>query len=152
MKLRSLLFVLVASFVIGGNVPVYAEDVVPTRAEEVATLQVKYKGMFDIQYARFLALKPKLINDAPSTSILKAAIIDFLDVRGMIERSLVDPATEVASTKAYAAEEFGEFEVTLGKLEYAATTNKTIICVKGKVTKKVAALKPACPKGYTKKK
>ena len=130
----------------------YAEDVVPTRAEEVATLQVKYKGMFDIQYARFLALKPKLINDAPSTSILKAAIIDFLDVRGMIERSLVDPATEVASTKAYAAEEFGEFEVTLGKLEYAATTNKTIICVKGKVTKKVAALKPACPKGYTKKK
>ena len=152
MKLRSLLFVLVASFVIGGNVPVYAEDVVPTRAEEVATLQVKYKGMFDIQYARFLALKPKLINDAPSTSILKAAIIDFLDVRGMIERSLLDPATEVASTKAYAAEEFGEFEVTLGKLEYAATTNKTIICVKGKVTKKVAALKPACPKGYTKKK
>ena len=152
MKLRSLFFVLVASFIIGGNAPVFAEDVLPTRAEEVATLQVKYKGMFDIQYARFLALKPKLINDAPSTSILKAAIIDFLDVRGMIERSLVDPATEVASTKAYAAEEFGEFEVTLGKLEYAATTNKTIICVKGKVTKKVAALKPACPKGYTKKK
>ena len=152
MKLRSLLFVLVASFIIGGNVPVYAEDVVPTRAEEVATLQVKYKGMFDIQYARFLALKPKLVNDSSSAAILKAAVVDFLDVRGMIERSLVDPATEVASTKAYAAEEFGEFEVTLGKLEYAANTNKTITCVKGKTTKKIAALKPVCPKGYTKKK
>ena len=103
--------------------------------------------MFDIQYARFLALKPKLANDASSTSILKAAVVDFLDVRGMIERSLVDPSTEVASTKAYAAEEFGEFEVTLGKLEYAANTNKTITCVKGKTTKKIAALKPVCPQG-----
>lgn len=152
MKLRSLLFALIASFIIGGNVPVYAEDVAPTRAEEVATLQVKYKGMFDIQYARFLALKPKLVNDSSSASILKAAVVDFLDVRGMIERSLLDPSTEVASTKAYAAEEFGEFEVTLGKLEYAANTNKTITCVKGKTTKMIAALKPVCPKGYTKKK
>ena len=93
-----------------------------------------------------------LINDSSSTSILKAAIVDFLDVRGMIERSLVDPSTEVASTKAYAAEELGEFEVTLGQLEYTALKNKTITCVKGKTTKKVAALKPVCPKGYTKKK
>ncbi len=152
MKLRSLLFVLVASFIIGGNVPVYAEDVVPTRAEEVAILQVKYKGTFDTQYARFLALKPKLVNDSSSTAILKAAIVDFLEVRAMIERSLMDAATEVASTKAYAAEEFGEFEVTLGQLEYTAFKNKTITCVKGKTTKKIAALKPVCPKGYTKKK
>jgi len=27
----------------------------------------------------------------------------------------------------------------------------TIVCVKGKLTKKVTALKPVCPKGYTKK-
>lgn len=152
MKLRSLLFVLVASFIVGGAAPVFAEDAVPTRAEEVAVLQVKYAAMFDTQYARFLALKPKLVNDASSTSILKSAIIDFLEVRSMIEKNLVDPNTEVASTKAYASEEFGEFEVTLGKLEYAALKNKLITCVKGKNVKKIAALKPACPKGYTKKK
>jgi hypothetical protein len=152
MKLRSLLFVLVASFIVGGAAPVYAEDVVPTRAEEVAVLQVKYAAMFDTQYARFLALKPKLVNDASSSSILKSAIIDFLDVRSMIEKNLVDPNTEVASTKAYASEEFGEFEVTLGKLEYAALKNKLITCVKGKNVKKIAARKPVCPKGYTKKK
>ena len=152
MKLRSLLFVLIASFIIGGAAPVYAEDAVPTRAEEVAVLQVKYAAMFDTQYARFLALKPKLVNDASSTSILKSAIIDFLEVRSMIEKNLVDPNTEVASTKAYASEEFGEFEVTLGKLEYAALKNKLITCVKGTKIKKIAALKPVCPKGYTKKK
>jgi hypothetical protein len=152
MKLRSLLFVLIASFIIGGAAPVYAEDVVPTRAEEVAVLQVKYAAMFDTQYARFLALKPKLVNDASSSSILKSAIIDFLEVRSMIEKNLVDPNTEVSSTKAYASEEFGEFEVTLGKLEYAALKNKLITCVKGKNIKKIAALKPVCPKGYTKKK
>jgi len=152
MKLRSLLFVLIASFIIGGAAPVYAEDVVPSRSEEVAVLQVKYAAMFDTQYERFLALKPKLVNDASSSSILKSAIIDFLDVRSMIEKNLVDPNTEVASTKAYASEEFGEFEVTLGKLEYAALKNKLITCVKGKNVKKIAALKPVCPKGYTKKK
>lgn len=151
MKLRAALFILIATFIVGVNAPAYSEEIAPTRAEEVATLQVTYKANFDTQYARFLALKPKLVNDSSSTSILKAAIIDFLDVRAMIERSLLDSATEVASTKAYAAEEFGEFEVTLGQLEYAAAKNKTITCVKAKTVKKVAAIKPICPKGYTKK-
>ena len=151
MKLKAALFILIATLIVGVNAPAYSEEIVPTRAEEVATLQVKYKANFDTQYARFLALKPKLINDAVSKAILKAAIVDFLDVRAMIERSLLDPATEVASTKAYASEEFGEFEVTLGQLEYAAARNKTINCVNGKTVKKVSAIKPVCPKGYTKK-
>lgn len=151
MKRKAALFILITTFIVGVNAPAYSEEIAPTRVEEVATLQVTYKANFDTQYARFLALKPKLVNDSSSTSILKAAIIDFLDVRAMIERSLLDSATEVASTKAYAAEEFGEFEVTLGQLEYAAAKNKTITCVKGKTVKKVAAIKPICPKGYTKK-
>jgi hypothetical protein len=29
---------------------------------------------------------------------------------------------------------------------------KTIVCVKGKMTMKVVAVKPVCPKGFTKKK
>ncbi len=33
----------------------------------------------------------------------------------------------------------------------AAKKKKTIICVKGKLTKKVTAVKPVCPKGYKKK-
>jgi M6 family metalloprotease-like protein len=33
----------------------------------------------------------------------------------------------------------------------AATKKKTITCVKGKLTKKVTAVKPVCPKGYKKK-
>ena len=33
----------------------------------------------------------------------------------------------------------------------AATKKTTITCVKGKLTKKVTAVKPVCPKGYKKK-
>jgi hypothetical protein len=126
MKLKATPFILIALFILSAISPAHSEEIAPTRAEEVATLQVKYKANFDTQYARFLALKPKLVNDASSRAILKAAIVDFLDVRAMIERSLLDSATELASTKAYAAEEFGEFEVTLGQLEYVALKNKTI--------------------------
>jgi hypothetical protein len=151
MKLKATPFILIALFIFGAISPAHSEEIAPTRAEEVATLQVKYKANFDTQYARFLALKPKLVNDASSRAILKAAIVDFLDVRAMVERSLLDSATELASTKAYAAEEFGEFEVTLGQLEYVALKNKTITCINGKTIKKIASLKPVCPKGYKKK-
>ena len=34
----------------------------------------------------------------------------------------------------------------------AATKKTTITCLKGKLVKKVTAVKPVCPKGYTKKK
>jgi hypothetical protein len=33
-----------------------------------------------------------------------------------------------------------------------AIQKKTIVCVKGKMSKKVIAVKPVCPKGFTKKK
>jgi hypothetical protein len=33
----------------------------------------------------------------------------------------------------------------------AATRKTTITCVKGKLTKKVTAMKPACPAGYKRK-
>ena len=33
----------------------------------------------------------------------------------------------------------------------AAAKKKTITCTKGKLTKKVTAVKPKCPKGYKKK-
>ncbi len=47
-----------------------------------------------------------------------------------------------------------ESDVDLVSLEvYAAPVKATsITCVKGKLTKKVTAIKPTCPKGYTKKK
>ena len=37
------------------------------------------------------------------------------------------------------------------KAAVAAKKKTTITCVKGKLTKKVTAVKPVCPKGYKKK-
>lgn len=41
--------------------------------------------------------------------------------------------------------------LTIDLIAPAAATKKTITCVKGKLTKKVIAINPACPRGYKKK-
>ena len=41
--------------------------------------------------------------------------------------------------------------LTIGLVAPAAAKKTTITCVKGKLTKKVTAVKPVCPKGYKKK-
>jgi hypothetical protein len=48
-----------------------------------------------------------------------------------------------------------KISISLGKVDVpvaASRRNPSIItCIKGKLTKKVSALEPKCPKGYTKK-
>ena len=43
MKLKATPFILIALFILGAISPAHSEEIAPTRAEEVATLQVKYK-------------------------------------------------------------------------------------------------------------
>jgi flagellar biosynthesis GTPase FlhF len=59
-------------------------------------------------------------------------------------------AKQEADAKA-AAELKANEEKIAAAAKVAATKKKTITCVKGKVTKKVTAVKPVCPKGYKKK-
>ena len=63
----------------------------------------------------------------------------------------MDITTDTEVLKSYAEEETGEFSFSIPLLEKEAANSKTIICVKGKVSKKVAGLKPVCPSGYKKK-
>jgi regulator of protease activity HflC (stomatin/prohibitin superfamily) len=60
-------------------------------------------------------------------------------------------AKQEADSKA-AAELKAKQEIeTKAAAKVAATKKTTITCVKGKLTKKVTAVKPVCPKGYKKK-
>jgi hypothetical protein len=59
-------------------------------------------------------------------------------------------AKQEADAKA-AAELKANEEKIAAAAKVAATKKKTITCIKGKVTKKVTAVKPVCPKGYKKK-
>ena len=152
MKLRSLSIVLVAAFILGGNVPVFAEDVVPTRADQVSAIQNQYGPKFDAQWARLLAIATKVKGDGPTYAQYKLIVADFKQVRLVIDTGLASATAELEGIAAYAEEETGEFSFTIQQLEDAVASIKSITCVKGKAVRKITAVKPVCPKGYTKKK
>jgi len=63
-------------------------------------------------------------------------------------------ATAEKAAAELKAKQVAEAKVAADKLaaaKAAALKKKTITCVKGKLTKKVTAVKPVCPSGYKKK-
>jgi hypothetical protein len=62
-------------------------------------------------------------------------------------------ATQIVLEKAEAkaAEELKAKQEAETKAALESKKKTTITCVKGKLTKKVTAVKPVCPKGYKKK-
>ena len=60
-------------------------------------------------------------------------------------------ADKVIADKAAADKVIADKAAAAAKAKAAAAKKKTITCVKGKLTKKVTAVKPVCPKGYKKK-
>lgn len=98
-----------------------------------------------------MVIKVKVMYDASMLSSFKAVLADFNGVRAFITTNLASETSDLEAVRSYAEEETGEFDNTIYLLEKQAATHKTITCVKGKTVKKVTALKPVCPKGYTKK-
>lgn len=159
MKTRSALLVLICSLLLGSSGPVFAVDpsptptasAIPSRADQVASIQDQYNPIFDAQYARLMAVKKKLVLDANAYRTFKAVLADFLEVRRVIDSNLQSSTSDLAAVKDYAEEETGEFASTLNDLEAQAAKIKRLSCVKGKVVKKVSGFAPKCPKGYKKK-
>ncbi|NBO07750.1 MAG: hypothetical protein EBV30_00020 [Actinobacteria bacterium] len=143
--------VLVLSLFVGFTGVARAADVLPTREQQVVAIHAQYDPIFDAQYARILAIKAKTANNPKLLSSYNFILKDFLHVREFINTSLTDITTDIEILKSYAEEETGEFSFSIPLLEKEAANSKTIICVKGKVSKKVAGLKPVCPAGYKKK-
>ena len=114
-------------------------------ADAKADAELKAKQEADEKAAA--ELKAKQEADAKAAAELKAK--QEADAKAATEKAAAElKAKQEADAKAAAAK-----ILAAAKAKAAAAKKKTTItCVKGKLTKKVTAVKPVCPKGYTKKK
>jgi hypothetical protein len=128
-------------------------------AADKAAADLKAKQDADAKAAA--DLKAKQEADAKAAADLKAkqeadakAAADLLakqeaEAKAAADKAAADKAAAdkaAADAKAKAAKILAD-----AKAKAAAAKKKTITCVKGKLTKKVTAVKPVCPKGYKKK-
>ena len=133
-------------------------------ADAKAAAELKAKQEADAKAAA--ELKAKQEADAKAAAELKAK--QEADAKAATEKAAAElkakqEADAKAATEKAAAELKDKQEadakaaaakiLAAAKAKAAAAKKKTTItCVKGKLTKKVTAVKPVCPKGYTKKK
>lgn len=89
---------------------------------------------------------------------LEAKIKAEADAKAAAELKLKQEADKVAADKAAAEKVIADAKAEAARIiadakaqALAATKQTTISCVKGKLVKKVTAVKPVCPKGYKKK-
>jgi chemotaxis protein histidine kinase CheA len=116
--------------------------------EEKAAADLKAKQEADAKAAA--DLKAKQEADAKAAADKAAADLKTkqeADAKVAADKAAADlKAKKAAEAKAAAAK-----ILAAAKAKAAATKKTTITCVKGKLTKKVTAVKPICPKGYKKK-
>jgi hypothetical protein len=97
-------------------------------------------------------LKAKQEADAKAAADLKAK--QEADAKAAADKAAIDKAAaELLAKQEADAKAAAAAILAAAKAKAAAAKKKrTITCVKGKLIKKVTAVKPVCPKGYTKKK
>ena len=102
-------------------------------------------------------LKAKIEADKVAADLKAAADKAAAELKAVAEKAAAD--LKVAADKAAAEKALADAKASAAKIlaaakakAAAALKKTTITCVKGKLTKKVTAVKPVCPKGYTKKK
>ena len=117
-------------------------------AEEKAAAELKAKQEAEAKAAA--DLKAKQEADAKAAADKAAADLKTkqeAEAKVAAEKAAADlKAKKAAEAKAAAAK-----ILAAAKAKAAAAKKTTITCVKGKLTKKVTAVKPVCPKGYKKK-
>ena len=102
-------------------------------------------------------LKAKIEADKVAADLKAAADKAAAELKAVAEKAAAD--LKAAADKAAAEKVLTDAKASAAKIladakvkAAAALKKTTITCVKGKLTKKVTAVKPVCPKGYTKKK
>ena len=120
--------------------------------EEIAAA----KAAADKKIADEKAAADKVIADKAAAD--KAAVDKVIADKAAADKAAADKviadkviADKVIADKAAADKVIADKAAAAAKAKAAAAKKKTITCVKGKLTKKVTAVKPVCPKGYKKK-
>lgn len=143
--------IIATSLVAAGTISAQADESATARAALITKIGAQWNPIFDSQYARIMALTDKA-KTAPSTSKeYKALLLDFNEVRRVINDGLSSSSSDLDAVAAYAEEETGEFMSSISHLEKSVSEIKSLTCVKGKLVKKVTEVAPKCPSGYKKK-
>ena len=102
-------------------------------------------------------LKAKIAADKTAADLKAAADKAAAELKAVAEKTAAE--LKAAADKAAAEKVLADAKASAAKIlaaakakAAAALKKTTITCVKGKLTKKVTAVKPVCPKGYVKKK
>ena len=127
-------------------------DPVADRAATVEILKAKYVSVLDEQHKTLLDIKEQMKVDPSLLKQVNAVLADFDSNYTAIVNGLANLNQDLQPIKDLCEEEVEEFGNSIYQLQQMIKSLKTITCVKGKTTKKVVAVKPVCPKGYTKKK
>ena len=151
MKRNSFFVILMASILGISSLPAFA-DAASDRADRVKIIQANYVSTLDDQHKSLLALKEQMKVEPSLLKQVNAVIADFDSNYSAIVNGLANVNQEIQPIEDLAKEEVEEFGNSIYELQQMVKNLKTITCVKGKTIKKIVALKPACPKGYTKKK
>lgn len=151
MSTRKVMAAVVATMLVLGVAPAKA-DPAADRAATVEILKVKYVKVLDEQRTTIVALKEKMKVDPSLLKQVNAVLADFDSNYAAIVKGLANENQAIQPIIDLCEEEVEEFANSIYQLQQMVKTLKTIQCVKGKVTKTITAVKPACPKGYTVKK
>ena len=151
MRNRKVIAGLVSALLVIAVAPAKA-DPAADRAATVEILKAKYVTVLDEQHSTLLALKNQMKVEPTLLKQVNAVLADFDSNYAAIVNGLANVNQDIQPIKDLCEEEVEEFANSIYQLQQMVKSLKTITCVKGKTTKKVVALKPVCPKGYTKKK
>ncbi|CAN2192878.1 hypothetical protein MCEMKE14_00569 [Candidatus Nanopelagicaceae bacterium] len=119
-------------------------------ADAKAAAELKAQQEAEAKEAKaVMELKAKQEADAKAAAELKAK--QEADAKAAADKAVADlKAKKEADAKALLDQLAAVLKAKQEKIA-AAKKKTTITCIKGKITKKVTAVKPVCPKGYKKK-
>jgi len=123
-----------------------AELKIKQEAEAKVAVELKAKQEAEAKAAADLKAK----QDADAKAAADKAAADLKAKQDADAKAIADKAAADKAAADLKAKQDADAKAAADKLA-AASKKTTITCVKGKLTKKVTAVKPLCPKGYKKK-
>lgn len=150
MRKISTVFALTLALFLAGTTTATADEATD-RVAKVNLINSKYIPVLDQQN---LELKAIQLQAKAIPSILKqvnTVYDEFKENYAVIKNGINNPNQDINAIVALCDEEVTEFENYIYSLKQQLAKVKTIVCYKGKVSKKVVSLSPKCPVGYKKR-
>jgi len=121
------------------------------RAAKVNLVNAKYMPIMEKQYLDLKSIKSQAKTIPSILKQVNPVYEEFEENYDVIRNGLNNPSQDINAIIALCEEEVAEFDNYIFTLKKELAKVKTIVCYKGKVTKKVVGLTPKCPAGYKKR-